>query len=330
MIDRRTFIGTATVGALMVSFRVTAQRSEKLPRVALVFNNIPVAGMAASPLDRAFVDGLRDLGLVEGRNIVIERRSAEGRYKGLPSIMQELLALPVDVIVTIGPSVGAARRATATIPIVAVGADGLVEVGAAASLARPGKNLTGLSSDVGLAVDAKRLQLLKEAAPKTSRVAFLGQSRSPSDDLWHPAIEAAAHALGLTLFWLGADAPEEFEAAFAAIVKDRADALVVQGTPVNYVHTRSIAEFAARVQLPAIYQFREGPEAGGLMSYGSNLADLFRRAATLVDKILKGVKSRDLPIEQPTKFELVINLKTAKALGLTIPQSLRLQAELME
>jgi putative ABC transport system substrate-binding protein len=245
--------------------------------------------------------------------------------------MQELLALPVDVIVTSGPSVGAAMRATATIPIVAVGSDGLVEGGGAASLARPGGNLTGPSSDVGLGTtNGKRLQLLREVDPKASRVAFLSRPSRPSDRFWHPATEAAAHTLGLTLLWVGADTPEELEAAFAAIAKDRADALFVDGTVFNYVHTHSITEFAAKLRLPAIYQFREGPEAGGLMSYGSNLLDLFRRAATFVDKILKGVKPGDLPIEQPTKFELVINLKTAKALGLTIPQSLRLQAELIE
>jgi putative tryptophan/tyrosine transport system substrate-binding protein len=329
--DRRAFIGTAAVGALVLSSRANSQRAEKLPRIALVFNNIPVAGMAAHPMDRAFVDGLRNLGLVEGRNIKIERRSAEGRYERLPSLMQELLALQVDVIVTTGPGVGAARRATDTIPIVAVGADGLAEVGGAASLARPGRNLTGLTGDVGLMeLNGKRLQLLKEAAPKTSRVAFLGQSSRPSDRLWHPGTEAAAHALGLTLIWVGADTREEFEAAFAAIAKDRADALFVDGTPVNYVNPRPITEFAARLRLPAIYQFREGPEAGGLMSYGSNFPELFRRAAALVDKILKGAKPGDLPIEQPTKFELVINLKTATALGLTIPQTLRLQAELIE
>ncbi len=325
---RRAFIGTAAVGALMLSSSANAQRAEKLPRVALVFNNIPAAEMPGHRLARAFVDGLRDLGLIEGRNIIIERRSAEGRYERLPSLMQELLALHVDVIVTTDRALGAARRATDTIPIVAVGADELdTEGGGAASLARPGRNLTGLSNDAGLAMNAKRLQLLKDAAPKTSRVAVLGPNRRPSAPRSRPETEAAAQALGLTLFRVGADAPEEFEAAFAAIVKDRADALFVDGTAVIYVHMHPITEFAARLRLPAIYQFREGPEAGGLMSYASNQADLFHRAATFVDKILKGAKPGDLPIEQPTKFELVINLKTAKALGLTIPQSLLARAD---
>jgi putative tryptophan/tyrosine transport system substrate-binding protein len=328
MMDRRAFIGTAAVAALMLSSRANAQRAEKLPRVALVFNNIPAAELSDHRIARAFVDGLRDLGLVEGRNIVIERRSAEGRYERFPSLMQELLALHVDVIVAIGRSVGAARRATDTIPIVAVGTDDLDADGSAASLARPGRNVTGLSGEVDLGVaHGKRLQLLTEAAPKASRVAFLSQRSRPSDRFWHPATEAAARALGLKLLWVGADTPEELEAAFAAIAKDRVDALVLDGTPVNYGHMRSISEFAAKLRLSAIYTFREGPEAGGLMSYGSNLADLFRRAATFVDRILKGAKPGDLPIEQPTKFELVINLKTAKALGLTIPQTLLHRAD---
>ena len=239
MMDRRAFIGTAAVGALLLSARANAQRAEKLPRVAHVFNNVPAAEMADYRIARAFVDGLRDLGLVEGRNIVIERRSAEGRYERFPSLMQELLALPVDVIVASGPAVGAARRATDTIPIVSVAIDDLDADGGAASLARPGRNVTGLSSDVDVgAANGKRLQLLTEAAPKASRVAFLSYRSRPSDRFWHPATEAAAHALGLKLLWVGADTPEELEAAFAAIAKDRANALSVDGTAVNYVHMR--------------------------------------------------------------------------------------------
>jgi putative ABC transport system substrate-binding protein len=345
--DRRTFIGAlvavygcgqkeepkkaaeAPKSAPLALAGQSAQGVEKVPRVALVFNNLPVAELTAHRFDRAFVAGLRDLGLVEGRNIMIERRSAEGRYERFPSLMQGLLALQVDVIVATGPAVWAAKRATDTIPIVAVATDSL-DSGAtlATSLALPGRNLTGLSSEVDVEVmNRKRLQLLAEAAPKASRVAFLGQRSRPSDDRWHSAIEAAAHALRLTLFWAGADTPEELQAAFAAIAQGRADALFVDGTAVNYVHTRQISEFAARQRLPAIYPVREGPEAGGLMSYGSNLTDQFRRAATFVDKILRGAKPAELPIEQPTKFELVINLSAAKALGLTIPQPLLLRAD---
>jgi putative ABC transport system substrate-binding protein len=326
--DRRAFIGITAVGTLMLSSRAYAQRAEKLPRVALVLTFTPVAEMADYRIARVFVDGLRDLGWVEGRNIVIERRSAEGRYERFPGLMQELLALPVDVIVATGSAVGAARRATDTIPIVSVAIDDLDADGAAASLARPGRNVTGLSGDVDPGVaNGKRLQLLTEAAPKASRVAFLGYRSRPGDRFWRPATEAAARALGLTLVWVGADTPEELEAAFAAIAKERANALFVDATAVNYRNARPISEFAARLRLPSIYGVREGPEEGGLMSYGSNLADLFRRAATFVDKILKGAKPGELPIERPTKFELVINLKTAKALGLTIPQLLLLRAD---
>ena len=327
MIDRRAFIGTAAVGALMLSSRVNAQPAQKLPRVALVFNYIPVAEMTDHRYARAFVDGLRDLGLVEGRNIMIERRSVEERYERLPSLIQELLALQVAVIVAAGRALGAAMRATDTIPIVAVGDDGLVG-GGAASLARPGRNVTGLTTEVGTELmNGKRLQLLTEAAPKASRVAFLGQSSRPSDRNWRPATEAAALALGLTLSWVAVDTPEALEAAFAAIAKDRADALFVESTVINNAHTGRISEFAARLRLPTVYNWREGPEAGGLLSYGSNIADLFRRAATFVDKILRGAKPGELPIEQPTKFELVINLKTAKALGFTIPQPLLQRAD---
>ncbi len=332
MIDRRTFVGSAAACAVMVSARANAQRGGALPRVALVFNNIPLAEMAgadpAHRLARAFVHGLRDLGLVEGRNIIIERRSAEGRYDRLPGLIQDLLALQVDVVVAIGPALWAAKRATDATPIVAVGDDGLVDEGVAAGLARPGRNLTGLTTEVGIeGMNGKRLQLLKEVVPKTLRVAFLGVSNRPLDRYRRSATEAAADALGLTLTWVVADTPDEFEAAFAAIGKDRADALLVDGTTVNYVHTRRIGEFAARLRLPAVYNWREGPEAGGLMSYGSNAADLYRRSATYVDKILKGAKPGELPIKRPTKFELVINLKTARALGITIPQSLLLRAD---
>ena len=330
MMDRRAFIGSAAVSAFMLSTHADAQRP-KLPRVALVFNNVSIAEMTTHRLNRAFVEGLRELGFVEGRNIVIERRSAEGRYERLPSLLQELIAMQVDAIVATGKAVGVARQETNTIPIVAVGVEGLdAPGGGAASLARPGRNLTGLTSEVELGgLNGKRLQLLKEVAPKTSRVAFLGQSSRSSDSSWHPATEAAANALALTLFWVGADTPEQLDAAFAAIATGRADALLIDGTPVLYVHTRQINEFAARLRLPSVYSFRDGPEAGGLMSYGSNFSDLFRRAATLVGKILKGAKPGELPIEQPTKFELVINLKTATLLGVTIPQSLRVQAELI-
>ena len=321
--DRRAFIGSAAVGTLMLSSRANAQRAEKLPRIALVFNNVPVD----NAYYRAFVHGLRDLGLVEGRNIIIERRSAEGRYERLPSLMQELLALHVDVIVSIGPGVGAAQRATQTIPVVAVGTDGLVG-GAVASLGRPGGNVTGLTGEVGgVEMSTKRLQLLHEVAPRAARVAVLGYSLRIEVNQAGSSLEPAARALGQTIVWAHARTPQDLKAAFATIEKERINALYVEGAPVAFRHVSDIVDLAAKLKLPSIYEFREGPEAGGLISYGSNLADTFRRAAAYVDKILKGAKPGELPIEQPTKFELVINLKTAAALGVTIPQSVLLRAD---
>jgi putative ABC transport system substrate-binding protein len=240
--------------------------------------------------------------------------------------MQELLALPVDVIVAIGPGVGAAMRATNTVPIVAVATDNLVESGAARSLSRPGGNVTGLTGEVGMDIMNKRLQLLKEVAPNASRIAYLGRVRDAREPSERPAIEPAARALGQKLIWVGADTPADFESAFAEIAKERADALFVDITPVNYAHIGSITAFAASRSMPAVYAFREGAEAGGLMSFGSNYADVYRRAAGYVARILRGAKPGDLPIEQPTKFELVINLKVASVLGLTIPRSLLLRA----
>jgi putative ABC transport system substrate-binding protein len=264
----------------------------------------------------------------------MDYRSAEGRYEQMPRLMQEVLASPVAVIVSTGVGVFTARRLTETIPIVAVHTDGLVELGGAASLARPGGNLTGSTGEVGLTeFSIKRLELLKEAAPKVSRVAFLTDLRGDNGRItnypsWRGSIEAPARVLGQTIVWVGATMPEGLEVAFDVIPKERANGLLVDGV-VPFPRLRSIAEFAARQRLPAIYADRDGPELGGLMSYGLDVTELWKGAARFVDKILKGAKPGDLPIEQPTKFDLVINEKTAKALGLTIPQSLRLRAEVI-
>ena len=333
MMDRRAFIGTAAMGALMLSSRAYAQPAQRLPRVVLVRLNTPVAKLPDDRYVRVFVGGLRDLGWIDGRNFVIDLRSTEGRYDQMPRVMQEVLASPVAVIVSQSEGVFAARRLTDTVPIVAVETDGLVGAGAA-SLARPGGNLTGSTGEVGLTeMSIKRLELLKEAAPKVSRVAFLtemGPIWGPitNDPSWRGSIEAATRLLGQTIVWVGASMPEDLEVAFDVISKARANGLLVDGI-VPAPLRRSILEFAARQRLPAIYTGRVGPEVGGLMSYGADFAELWKRAATFVDKILKGAKPGELPIEQPTTFELVINLKTAKALGLTIPQSLLLRAEVI-
>jgi len=331
MMDRRAFIGTAAAGVLVLSSRASAQRAEKLPRVAVVFSSVPVTDMAGSEpvnrLARTFVHRLRELGFVEGRNIVIDRRSAEGRFERMPAIMRELVISGVDVIFTTDPE--AAGRATKSIPIVAL-FDNPVYEGLIANLARPEGNITGVGSESDPAINGKRLQLLKEIAPKTIRIAWIAQSRNPEKatmPYFRPETQAAIRALGITVTAVDVDTVEQFEPAFAALARDRPDGLIVSDSSVNYTHPRLIADFAARQKIPAVYYRREYAEAGGLVSYGANFDDQFRRAADLVDKILKGAKPGDLPFELPTKLELVINLRAAKALGITVPQSLLLRAD---
>jgi putative ABC transport system substrate-binding protein len=306
----------------------TAQRAERLPRIAIVFNNIPLAEMVGpdpvEPNARAIVHGLRDLGWVEGRNIVIERRSDEGRPERMPILMQELVGLPVDVIVTSGPGAVSAQRATKTIPIVGVHRDP-VSSGLAASLARPDRNFTGVSASADTAIVGKLLQLLREVLPIAARIAMIAGTIT-GDPPWRRETEAAARALGVSLIWVGVDKPEEFQQAFARIARDHAEAVVVTDSAVSWVHRHLIFDFAVRQGLPAIYEGREYCESGGLMSYGTS-DDAFQRLAAYVDKILKGAKPADLPIEQTSKYELVINLKTAKAMGLTIPRSVLARAD---
>lgn len=318
--DRRSFFRTAATALLVVGRRANAAA---LPRVAIVDPNISISEFADNRYTKAFARGLRERGLEEGRNIIVMRISAEGRYDRFPQLMQDLVAGSVDVIVTIGPGVGAAMRATRTIPIVAVGTDGLVESGAVASLGRPGGNVTGLTGETGgVELGTKRLQLLREAAPRASRVAFLGYGPTSADPSQGPLFESAGRTLGQTIVWAHLRTTQDLKPAFATIEKERADALYVEGVPVSYRHVRDIVNFAAKLNLPSIYEFRDGPEQGGLMSYGADLADLFRRAAGFVDRILKGAKPGDLPVEQPTRFELVLNRGSAKTLGIIIPPTL--------
>ena len=269
--------------------------------------------------------GLRDLGYVEGRNVVIEIRDAEGEAERLPALAAELVALKVDVIVAPNtPQALAAKQATRTLPIVFSFVADPVASGLVTSLARPGGNVTGLSSLTPELV-GKRLELLTQAVPGVSRVAVLWQpgfqgERTEKDML--KGADVAARALGVRLQFVEAQGPADFDRAFSDMTRARAGALTVLGSTMFISERRRLVDLAAKNRLPAVYARREYVDAGGLMSYGSNIADLFRRAATYVDKILKGAKPADLPVEQPTKFELVINLKTAKALGLTIPPSL--------
>jgi putative ABC transport system substrate-binding protein len=287
-----------------------------------------------NPADRllsAFVNRLRELGYVEGRNISIERRSAEGRQERLPVLMRELVELRVDVIVTVGNAAQDAQRATSTIPIVVL-IDDPIAAGLTSNLARPSENVTGVSIAGDPRIHAKRLQLLKEAAPKSQRIAaidfqYVDSVATPGTHSRRLAAEAGARDLGLTMIPIGVENGEDFEQAFSVIDRERADAIIEMGTPNNFYHRHLIISFAARRRLPAIYTDRMYPEAGGLMSYGYRSGG--GAMAMYVDRILKGSKPSDLPFEQLNNYELVINMKTAGLLGLAIPQSLLLAADVV-
>ncbi len=276
----------------------------------------------------AFRQGLRELGWVEGQNLAIEYRFAEGRSDRLPDLAAGLVRLEVDIIVA-GATLGAvaAKHASSTIPIVMISVADPVGLGLIDSLARPGGNATGLTYSVGTDIIGKQLELLKQIVPTVRRVAILSNPAFPAQALAIREVKVAARLLGVQLQLLEARGPDELEDAFAAMAKRGVGALLVVGDAMFLLHRTRLAELAARSRLPAAYALREHVEAGGLMSYGPSLTDLFRRAAIFVDKILKGGKPGDVPVEQPTKFELVINLKTAKALALTIPPSLLLRAD---
>ncbi len=324
MSPRKALLLTLAFGFLAAPFPGEAQQPGKMARIGWLSS-----GSTASHglLIDGFREGLRELGYTERKNIAIEYRWAEGRLDRLPQLAAELVQLKVQVLVTAGsPGILAAKRATTTIPIVmAVGGDP-VGAGFVASLARPGGNITGLSN---LAEDliAKLLELLKEAVPRASRVAVLSNPGNPAHAAFRREIQTAAQVLGVTLLPVEARAPNDYEGAFAAMGRERAGALVVLPDPMSLTERRRITDLAARSRLPAIYGFKEEAEAGGLMSYGVSLRWSYHRAATYVDKILKGAKPADLPVEQPTRFELVINLKTAKALGITFPRSILIRAD---
>ncbi|HEV2054048.1 MAG TPA: ABC transporter substrate-binding protein [Methylomirabilota bacterium] len=320
--NRRAFIGTVASGLLAAPLAAEAQQAAKDTRIGFL-----AANLAAGPhLTEAFRQGLRDLGYVEGRNVVIEYRNAEGSFERLPVLAAELVALKVDVIVTAGGPLAhlAAKQATRTLPIVFAAADDPVGSGLVTSLARPGGNVTGLSF-FGPELVGKVLELLTQAVPGVTRVAVLWQPGAAGErtekDMLKEA-DVAARALGVRLQVVEARGPADLDRAFSDMTRARAGALTVLTSVMFVNERRRLVDLAAKNRLPAVYAQREFVDAGGLMSYGPDVADLFRRAATYVDKILKGAKPADLPVEQPTKFELVINLKTAKGLGLTIPQSL--------
>ena len=275
----------------------------------------------------AFRGGLRDLSYVEGKNIVIEWRSADGKFDRLPALATELVNLKVDVIVAYGPTpIRIAKNATATIPIVMGFEADPVGSGFVASLARPGGNITGLSS-LAADISGKQLSILKEIVPKLSRVAVLGNSGEQGNAQALKEMERSAAALNLQLQYLDVLIPKDIETSFQAATEKRAGAVLVLAGPVMSPHRTEIINLAAKNRLPAMYYRSDYVEAGGLMTYSTSFPDLFRRAATYVDKILKGAKPADLPVEQPTKFELVINLKTAKQIGLTIPPNVLARAD---
>jgi putative tryptophan/tyrosine transport system substrate-binding protein len=318
---RRDFIALLGGATAAWPLATDAQTPRKIPRVGYILGSGSMTNMIV-----ALRQGLSELGYVEGQTITLEVRTAEGHSERIPELVADLVGLKVDVLVVGNSTVAlAAKKATGTIPIVMVAADP-VGLGLVLSLARPGGNLTGLSY-FNEAIIARRLQLLKEFVPGLVRVAVL---RNPSvavhATFWLDT-EAAARTLGVVLQPLDVRGPEDFEAAFAAATRGNAQALIAFDDPLTIAHRPRIAALAASRRLPAMYGLREFPDDGGLISYGASFVDLFRRAATYVDKILKGAKPADLPVEQPTKFELVINRKAANALGLTVPPALLAQVD---
>ncbi len=318
------FVFTLALGLLTAPLAPDAQPPATVPRIGL----LETGSLAPrAPLWEAFRQAMRELGYVEGRNVVFEARGADGKVERLAALAAELVRLKVDVIVTAGTSAApAARLATATIPIVmATGGDPL-GLGIVESLARPGGNVTGVTT-LSSELSAKRLELAQEVVPGASRVAILGDARNANTAPSIQETQAAARAHGVRLHAVGVWSPAEFDGAFSTIARERPAVLLVVASPVFFGERRRLAELAMKHRLPTVFSFREYAEAGGLIAYGSDLAAGFRRAAAFVDKILRGAKPGDLPVEQPTKFELVINLKTAKALGLTIPRQILLRAD---
>jgi len=321
---RRDFIAMLCSAAVL-PLAAHAQQIAKVPRVGWLS---PGSATSDENFLASFRDGLRELGWVAGQNIAIESRWADGRFERLPDLAAELVRLKVDVIVAnVTQASLAAKRATGTIPIVMVGVGDPLGSGLVDNLARPSGNVTGPSSMLAEA-SAKQLALLKETVPGASPVAVLW---NPANPVWQAAAlkqtDAAARALGLRVQLVEARGPDELDGAFAAMTRERAGALFVPADIIFVRHAQRMADLAAKHHLPAMFGFREHVEAGGLMSYAASFAVMFRRAAAFVDKLLKGAKPADLPVEQPTKFELVINLKTARALGLTVPRSVLLRAD---
>jgi len=318
-IGRTRLIAALSLGLFAWALAADAQQPTKIPRVAVLSDETPAL---AAKFFEPFAQGLSDLGWIEGQNVTIERRYAEGDNRLLPYLATELVSLQPDVIVAVGtPAARAAKTATETIPIVFARIADPVGSGLVTALGRPGGNLTGLTSQ-SRELAAKRLELLIAAVASAKRVGVLWDPNFPPDRPQLTEIERAAPVLNLQLLLAEVRGPDDFETALRAMAEQRADALIVLPGEVFDANSQQIADLTAKARLPTMFQRRELVEAGGLMSYGPDYPDMYRRAAAYVDKILKGAKPADLPVEQPTKLELVINLKTAKALGLTMPYTL--------
>jgi putative tryptophan/tyrosine transport system substrate-binding protein len=321
---RRAFITLLGGAAVAWPLAARAQQPDKFARIGRLS---PLSVAAETPMLAGLRQGLSELGWIEGRNLEFELRFADGNVDRLPQLADELVRANVDVIVTgSSPAASAAKNATSTIPIVMVTTGDPVQGGLIASLSRPGGNVTGVTA-LGQVLNVKRLELLKEAVPGVKRVAVLANPASPYTEPFLQESEAGARALGIDVRVLEAREPDDLVRTFEAIVHERAEALMVLADPMFISHRRRIVELASTYRLPSIFGERGSVQTGGLMFYGASLPDMYRRAATYVDKILKGAKPADLPVEQPTTFELVINLKTAKALGLELPWFLQQRAD---
>jgi putative ABC transport system substrate-binding protein len=325
---RRLAVALVFLALFAVPLVAGAQQAGRVPRVGILVTTSPVGEITGPeprhPHIKAFLRALRDLGYVEGQNLITDRRSAEGNWDRLPGLAGELVRLGVDVVaVSTGTAARRTREATTSVPIVVVAGGDLVAQGLVASLAKPGKNVTGLTSEISPGLEAKRLEVLKDALPRLSRVGVI----FPTPERWSPTsattaqreTQTAAHKLAIQILSRQIATPDAIDAGFASLKRDRAEAVMVIPDTLAYMERSRYTESALRHGLPTIYEAPEFVSVGGLMSYGVSYLDLYRRAATYVDKILKGARPADLPVEQPTKFEFVINLKTARALGLTIP-----------
>jgi len=324
--DRRTFIGGVALGVFLAPLAVNARSAGKVDRIGVLSPFSP--SFDAGPSFEAFRQTLRQLGYVDGRNVALEYRWADGRSDRLPNLAAELVRLRVDVIFSAWgtPTALATKKATSTIPIVFAGVGDAVGVGLVVGLARPGSNITG-STFITEETIGKQLELLKALLPRIARV---GVVVNPSNPVYGPVLKASAapaRALGLDLKVVGVQRPEDFEGAFRAAIQEHVDGLVVLRDPVLLINQAQLLALTATSGLPAVYGIREFVDGGGLISFGPSLVEMYQRAAYLVDKILSGAKPSDLPVEQATKFELVINLKTAKGLRLTIPEALLIRAD---